>query len=100
FHKLLSPPELQEKVYHQCRAAEIGCVDAKKLLAHVIIDYLEPMRRRREELVRDPDMVLDILVEGSRRARERAEETMEQVRKAMRLHYSPAGHPGRGEAVP
>jgi tryptophanyl-tRNA synthetase len=100
FHKLLSPPELQEKIYHQCRAAEIGCVDDKKLLAQVIIDYLEPMRRRREELVRDPDMVLDILVEGSRRARERAEETMEEVRAAVRLDYSRLRSAARGAVVP
>jgi tryptophanyl-tRNA synthetase len=91
FHKLMSPPDVQERVYHQCRAAEIGCVDDKKLLAQIIIDYLEPMRRRREELVRDRDMVLDILVEGSRKARERAAETMERVRAAMRLDYRTAG---------
>ena len=41
---------------------------------------LEPIRRRREELVRDRDTVYDILVEGSRKARERTAETMEAVR--------------------
>ena len=87
FHKLMSPPDIQERVYHQCRAAEIGCVDDKKLLAQIIIDYLEPMRQRREELVRDRGTVLDILEEGSRKARERTAETMERVRSAMSLDY-------------
>src|SRR5215218_898522 len=45
FHKLLSPPDIQERVYHQCRAAEIGCVDDKKLLAQIINETLEPMRQ-------------------------------------------------------
>jgi len=85
FHKLVSPPDVQERVAHQCRAAEIGCVDDKKLLAQILIDYLEPMRKRRAEL--DRDTVFDILVEGSRKARERAEETMERVRSAMSLDY-------------
>jgi tryptophanyl-tRNA synthetase len=85
FHKLVSPPDVQERVAHQCRAAEIGCVDDKKLLAQILIDYLEPIRKRRAEL--DRDTVLDILVEGSRKARERAEETLEQVRSAMSLDY-------------
>jgi tryptophanyl-tRNA synthetase len=85
FHKLVSPPDVQERVAHQCRAAEIGCVDDKKLLAQILIDYLEPIRKRRAEL--DRDTVLDILVEGSRKARERAEETMERVRSAMSLDY-------------
>jgi hypothetical protein len=29
FHQLLSPPDLQERVARECRAAEIGCVDDK-----------------------------------------------------------------------
>lgn len=87
FHKLVSPPEVQEEVATQCRAAEIGCVQDKKLLAEKLIEYLEPMRRRREEVVRDRDTLLDMLVEGSKRARERAAETMQQVREAMGLAY-------------
>jgi tryptophanyl-tRNA synthetase len=87
FHKLLSPPEIQERVARECRAAQIGCVDDKKLLAQILIDFLEPIRRRREELARDRDTVYDILVEGSRKARERTAETMEAVRGAMGLDY-------------
>jgi tryptophanyl-tRNA synthetase len=87
FHKLVSPPEIQERVARECRAAQIGCVDDKKLLAQILTDYLEPMRRRREELERDRDTVFDILLEGSRKARERTAETMEAVRSAMGLDY-------------
>lgn len=90
FHKLMSPVEVQERVAHQCRAAEIGCVDDKKLLAQIISDYLEPMRQRRAALERDRDMVFDILVEGSRKARERTAETMDRVRSAMGLDYRKA----------
>jgi tryptophanyl-tRNA synthetase len=88
FHKLMSPADIQERVYHQCRAAEIGCVDDKKLLAQIIIDFLEPMQRRRQELVGDRDALMDILVDGSRRARERTMETLERVRGVMGLDYS------------
>jgi len=88
FHKLLSPPDLQERVAVECRAATIGCVDDKKLLAEQMIAYLEPFQRRRAELFRDRDTLFDILVEGSRRARERAAETMELVRQAISFDYS------------
>jgi tryptophanyl-tRNA synthetase len=88
FHRLLSPPELRERVARECRAAEIGCVDDKKLIAEVLIETLAPMRRRREELVRDKATLLDILVAGSQRARERAAETMERVRAAVGLDYA------------
>ena len=102
FHQLLSPPELRERVARECRAAEIGCVDDKKLIAEVLIDFLAPMRRRREELVRDKATLLDILEAGSARARERAAETLERVRTAVGLDYrrpaqlAAAGAPGRG----
>ncbi|HEY7214593.1 MAG TPA: tryptophan--tRNA ligase [Thermoanaerobaculia bacterium] len=88
FHKLVSTPEVQEDVARRCRAAEIGCVDDKKLLAKILIDYLAPFRARREALLRDRDTVHDILVEGSRKARERTAETMQKVREAMGLDYS------------
>jgi tryptophanyl-tRNA synthetase len=88
FHKLLSPPEVQERVARECRLAQIGCVDDKKLLAERVIEFLEPIRMRREELLRTPDTLLAIVEEGSRRARERARETMEAVRAAMSVDYS------------
>ena len=53
------------------------------------------MRQRREELARDRDLVLDVLVEGTRRARERAQETMERVRAAMKLDYWPSSRTAR-----
>ncbi|HEX2164691.1 MAG TPA: tryptophan--tRNA ligase [Thermoanaerobaculia bacterium] len=91
FHGLVSPPELAEDVARRCRAVEIGCVDDKRLIAEQLVAFLEPMRRRREELVADKPALLDMLVEGSRRARERAVETMERVRAALGLDYRGAG---------
>jgi len=87
FHKLLSPVEVQERVAHDCRAALIGCVDDKKLLAEIIIEALDPIRRRREELLADRDTLFDILQAGAAKATERARETMERVRSAMSLDY-------------
>jgi tryptophanyl-tRNA synthetase len=95
FHRLMSPAALQERVARECRAAAIGCVDDKKLIAQTIIDFLEPMRRRRGELERDRDTVHDILREGARRARERAGETMERVRAAIKLDYGAAARSAR-----
>ncbi len=87
FHRLVSSPEIQEKVERECRLAQIGCVDDKKLLAERMIEFLAPMRERREKLLANPDELMDILNDGSKRARERARETMDQVRSAMSLDY-------------
>ncbi len=88
FHRLMSSPELAAEVERQCLACEIGCVDDKKLLADQIIGFLDPMRQRRAELVGDRGALMDILIEGSRRARDVAQETMELARRAMKLDYS------------
>lgn len=87
FHELVSPPELQERVARECRAAEIGCVEDKKLIAEQLIEFLAPMRERRERLMRDPGALLQVLRDGSRKAGERAAETLARVRAAMKLDY-------------
>ncbi len=87
FHKLLSPPELQERVARDCRAATIGCVEDKKLLAEEIVALLEPIQQRRQELLRERGALLSLLRDGSEKARERARETMAQVRGALGLDY-------------
>jgi tryptophanyl-tRNA synthetase len=87
FHRLLSPADLVERVDRDCRAAAIGCVDDKRLIADQIIAFLDPIRRRREELLRDPDGLMTLLRRGSERARERAAETMSLVRGAVGLDY-------------
>ena len=49
---------------------------------------LDPMRERRAEVLAQPTRVRDILMDGSSRARAIAQETMKQVRDAVRLAYS------------
>ncbi len=87
FHKLFSDDATIARVDHECRTAQIGCVDDKKLLAEIMIEKLRPIRARREEIERDPSIVWDALRDGNRRARERAQETMELVRSAMKIDY-------------
>ncbi len=87
FHRLFSSPELQEKVARECRLAEIGCVDDKGLIADQIIAALEPIRTRRQALLEDRDTLIDVLMQGSERAREQAKETMDAVRSALSIRH-------------
>jgi tryptophanyl-tRNA synthetase len=87
FHKLFSDDATIARVDHECRTAQIGCVQDKRLLADIIIEQLRPIRERRETLDRDPSIVWDTLREGGRRARERAGETMALVRDAMKIGF-------------
>ena len=87
FHKLFSDDETITRVDHECRTAQIGCVQDKKLLAEIMIEKLRPIRERREAIDRDPSIVWDALREGNRKARERAGETMAIVRDAMKIDF-------------
>ena len=87
FHRLFSDEGTVTRIDHECRTAQIGCVDDKKLIAEIMIENLRPIRERREAIDRDPGMVWSTLREGNRRARERAQETMALVRDAMKIDY-------------
>ena len=69
------------------RAGTVGDVEVKTKLARAINAQLAPLRERRREIMAHPDRVREIMVEGSRRARGVAQETMERVRDAVRLRY-------------
>jgi len=65
----------------------LGDVKVKRYLADVLNDFLTPIRRRRQELAKNPDEVMRIVRDGTERTRIIAENTMLQVRKAMKLDY-------------
>ncbi len=65
------------------RAGLRGCVQNKKELIEVINEFLRPMRDLRARL--DDATVEDVLKKGAERAAARAEQTMDEVRKAMRM---------------
>ncbi|HVB08397.1 MAG TPA: tryptophan--tRNA ligase [Candidatus Acidoferrales bacterium] len=82
-----------ERVDRECRTAEIGCVDCKKLMADALVKWIEPVQARRREYEANPQRVWGILEDGSKRAKRVAEQTMERVRKAV-FNWEAAGRPG------
>jgi tryptophanyl-tRNA synthetase len=82
-HKVFSPPETLAKMYDGCRSAGIGCIECKSWAADGLVRILQPIQERRAGFTET--QVVEILKEGSRRARVRAEQTMEQVRAAMQM---------------
>jgi tryptophanyl-tRNA synthetase len=62
-----------------------GYGDFKKSLAKVLVDYLEPFRRKEKELETRDVYVKDILEKGASRAKIIAETTMKEVREKMGL---------------
>jgi tryptophanyl-tRNA synthetase len=85
FHRVYSPPAAVDQVDIDCRCARIGCVEDKKNLAENIIAYLGPVHEERARLLKNPRLVREVLEEGCRKARRVASQTMEEVRRAMKI---------------
>lgn len=85
FHKLYSNQETIDDISPKCRAAQIGCVECKKIMAGYLIKALEPIREKRKYYEDNPDIVADIIITGSNKARAVAQQTMEEVRAAIKV---------------
>jgi tryptophanyl-tRNA synthetase len=87
-HKVFSTPETMAKVYEGCRSAGIGCIECKGWAADFLMKVLQPIQERRAAITEPQAM--EILNEGSRRAAIRAEQTMVEVREAMKMTLTTA----------
>ena len=66
---------------------QVGDIEVKKFLIEVLNNFLDPIRKRRAEYEKQPELVEKILKEGTEKARKEAQETLKAVKKAMKLDY-------------
>jgi len=84
-HKVFSSEETQLKAADGCRTAGIGCIECKSWLADAIVERIAPIQAHRRDLEKRPQVVKDVLANGSARAIKRAQETLNEVQLAMGL---------------
>jgi tryptophanyl-tRNA synthetase len=84
-HRIFTPSAPKDAVAMGCRTAGIGCLDCKHVLLEHMLPALAPIRERRSAMAEKPDRIIEILHEGSARARTVAQATMEDVRAVARL---------------
>jgi tryptophanyl-tRNA synthetase len=84
-HRIFTPDAERELCAIGCRTAGIGCLDCKDVLLRHLLPPLAEIRERRQTFIEKPDLIVDVLREGSRQARAVAQETMDEVRAAVTL---------------
>ena len=84
-HTIFTPEADREGCAIGCRTAGIGCLDCKDVLLEHMLASLDPIRERRQAFAEKPDHIVEIIHEGSQRARVVAQETMAEVRSLVRL---------------
>ena len=84
-HKVFSDVETVAKVYDGCTTAGIGCIECKSWCSDSIIRTIAPIQEHRRDLEKRPDVIRDVLTNGSVRATKRAQQTLVEVQRAMGL---------------
>ncbi len=78
--------EVQELKDHYRRGG-LGDVVLKRRLIEILNAFLDPIRARRAEFAKDPKAVMDMIFAGTAKTQGVAEQTMQEVRAAMKLDY-------------
>jgi len=84
-HRIFTPEGPREECATGCRTAAIGCLDCKGVLLQHMLPPLARIRERRQHYVEKPTEIVEILHEGTKRARRVAIDTMTEVREAIKL---------------
>ena len=84
-HRIFTPAADRAWAATGCRTAGIGCLDCKDKLLEYMEPVLSPIRERRRQWMEKPDTIVDVLHEGSRRARRMAQTTMDDVHRVVPL---------------
>ncbi|MEQ1896103.1 MAG: tryptophan--tRNA ligase [Vicinamibacterales bacterium] len=88
YHDAFNPNLAEvEDLKARYRAGSVGDVEVKTKLAAAMNATLDPMREKRAALLARPDQLREIVIEGSRKARVVAQDTMARVREAVKLVY-------------
>ena len=85
FHGLYTPRETVAEINKACRAAGIGCIDCKKMLAARIEEALAPVHERMDYYLSHLPEIYDTITDGNARATKIARETLEEVREAVKI---------------
>ncbi len=86
YHKLVSKDNL-DTITTECKKGQRGCVACKRELAKNMIDFLKPIKEKRRYYEENPKEVDRILIEGTKVAKQKAEDTMAKVKKAININY-------------
>ncbi|MCK8816574.1 tryptophan--tRNA ligase [Natroniella sulfidigena] len=87
YHQIFDCEEIEE-LAEGCSNAEIGCMDCKQKLTDLLTEYLVDVHQKREELKANPELIDQILAKGASKARQTAQQTLQEVKEAMNLVYS------------
>ena len=85
YHKLVNDDV--KTVCEECKNGLRGCVLCKKELINKLNEYLKEFKTRRKYYEDNPELVEEIIKEGTEKALTKAEETIKKVKEIMKINY-------------
>ncbi len=82
-HKAFVEKQKRDEIIQGCRSADIGCLECKQVIIDTLIQDLSHFRQKRKIYEKKPDLVWEILEQGNKKARKKAQSTMQEVRKKI-----------------
>jgi tryptophanyl-tRNA synthetase len=86
YWKIFGTEAETETVCSECKAGTRGCADCKRQLGGKINEKMAQIRERRKYYEEHPDEVIQIIREGSAKARVEAQKTLAEVRKLVKMY--------------
>ena len=87
FAKFLPEYENLDALKDHYRRGGLGDVKVKRFLIAVLEDLLAPIRERRAAFAENPEAVMAVLAEGTKKANAKANATLQRAKKAMKIDY-------------
>lgn len=86
YQKIFNPDQSKD-ISIGCKSGKLGCVECKTRLAQALIDKFDGFREKRKYYEKNPKIIKEIVMEGSKKARQSAKKTLDEAKKAMNLYY-------------
>ncbi len=83
FHKIFTGADARAEIDTGCRTAGIGCVDCKKILVKNLAAYMASFDAERPKWAAQPKKVMEVLHDGTAKARVVAQETLRRAEDAI-----------------
>lgn len=87
FKKYLPAYNNLDELKRHYQKGGLGDVTLKEFLIKILIEVIKPIRERYLELRKNLDYVYEVLKKGTEKANKKANETLEEVKNAMKLNY-------------
>lgn len=86
FHKVFNEDNVCE-IEQMCCGGKIGCVQCKRNLTEKMAEYMTPIYEKRQEILKNPSFIKEVINNGNENARKIAKQTMDEVREAMKIDW-------------